>query len=381
MRRLFPILLVAAACSKKDEPAGAASSSRPEPSAQQASAAAVAAPAPPLDPRIRLAVDRRVELLAILQHLAGNPSYSSAKGPYVDDVDRYFAEIHAHAAVRATAELRSKHGISYDAPMRLAVYVDDAFQPRRPLSPPPPGLDDPRFSGVDIPGYLESVRAFAAASRFDQFFREHGAYFAKLESTFAGFLAPRPVLPWFDGMFGVRRALYLLAPAVLVWPMNYGVRAVGADGNETMMQVMFLESPDAQGGFSPGDITYELCAHELAHSYVNPIVDAAMKDLEPVATPLFKRVEKAMRGSAYGTPTIMMEESVVRAVTLLYLREKSTPEHAAHCLVDQEKRGFAWTAELTDAIAALKAKGAPVAPAALVETVRATLAAWQQSHR
>ncbi len=340
-----------------------------------------AASAAPGDERLRIAVDRRVELLSILSRLAGDPSYGRATGVYAEDVDKHFGPLRQHAAVTATAELRAKHGVSYDGPMRIAVYADEALRPRRTLEPPPPGLDDARFRGVDVAAHLATVAAFAQASGFDGFFRAHAGYYAGVEGTFREFLRGKAIIPWFDALLGPKPgADYHLAPSPLTWPMSYGVRAVVDGAREEVLEAMFLERPDARGGFEPGEISLELCVHELAHSYLNPIVDAAMKELEPAAAPVFRRVEKAMRASAYGTPTIMTEEAVVRAVALAYLRERSTRGHAERCLAEQRRLGFAWTDELTNAIDALRRrKPGPIAAADLVAAVRAVLVAWSDA--
>src|SRR5258708_28913431 len=125
-------------------------------------------------------VDRRVELLSILFHLAGSEEYRAFDTPYRRAVDAYFAPFAQHAAIAATRTLRAAHSISYNAPVGLAVFLDD-----RTLEPLV-SLDgakalDPPWRGVSIRDYLAAVRDFARDAHVAEFFAEQRAYFAAVE--------------------------------------------------------------------------------------------------------------------------------------------------------------------------------------------------------
>ena len=96
---------------------------------------------------IRVAVDGRVELLSVLERLAGAPEYMQASTPYAAVVDRWFADHSGHQAVSMMRHLRATNGISYDAPMTLVPQIDDELNPVRPLSPLPHGVD-PRWEAA-----------------------------------------------------------------------------------------------------------------------------------------------------------------------------------------------------------------------------------------
>src|SRR5690606_17100112 len=71
----------------------------------------VPAPAPTAtSAKIQVRVDRRVELLAVIERLAGAAEYATTRGtPYLDAVERYFAPYADHAAVVAARSLRAAH--------------------------------------------------------------------------------------------------------------------------------------------------------------------------------------------------------------------------------------------------------------------------------
>jgi hypothetical protein len=371
--RLLPFvaLLGALAC-QRGAPPGASS-----PAAAPAAGAA-AAPGPVA---LSVAVDPRVELVTLLFRIAGSPEYQRAYDtPYRRAADAHFARFAAHPAVAATAALRAQHGISHDAPVQLAVQLDrETFAPARPLDPPPPGLDE-RWHAVDRAAYAVLVQDFARASGFWEFWDAQHATRAAVEERYRHALADRPIIAWFDEVFGARDAAYHVAPGLLTGPMAYGVRAVRPDGREDIVQVLYLEAVDAAGLPQPGERTVEFLVHELAHSYVNPVCERSAA-LAAAAQPLFDRTAAAMQRQQYPTPRILVNESVVRALVVLFLRERATPAQAARSLSEQESLSFLWTADLVAALDALRERhGGRLPPAGLVETTRATFERWAAGH-
>ncbi len=333
---------------------------------------------PPAEDRMPVVIDQRFETLAVIQRLSGSPVYASTGLPYLNSTDQYFAAFKGHEVVTATAEWRARQGYNRDAVARLAVYLDDQLQPTRPLDPRPPGLDDPRFAGVDLDAYLALVRDFASDANVAAFFATHAAHYARTVKTMRDFLAAHPVLPWFESVFGAKPgATYRVAMGLLNYPWNFGVRAVRADGGEDALIVMFLENADRTGAYRPGDKTLELLAHELAHTFVNHVVDAHLDELADVQRTIYAKVGKQMEAQAYGDPRIVLEESVVRAISILFLRERSTPAHAAAALDDQLQQSFLWTAELADALAELRAtQGGKLPEDGMIAATKQAITRW-----
>ena len=371
-------LLVGVACQRSAPPA---SPLAPAASAPSASPSAAPQGAPSAVPEsgaagaaaLAVAVDPRVELLSILCRLAGHAEYQRAYDtPYRRAADAYFEPFRNHSAVAATASLRARSGISFDAPMQFAVHLDPTtFGPAVRLDPPPSGLDG-RWRAVDRAAYAALVQDFARTSGFAEFWESQATTRHAVEERYRDVLAAHPIVSWFDGVFGPRDAAYHLAPGLLTGPMAYGVRATRKDGGEDLVQVMYLEAVDAAGLPQPGERTVEYLVHELAHSYVNPICDP-VEELAVAAQPLFERTAAAMRKQNYTTPLILVDESVVRAVTILYLRERGTPDQAARSLSEQRALSFSWTDDLATALAAARAsRSGRLTPADLVAAARAT---------
>lgn len=328
-----------------------------------------------------IAVDRRVELLSVLFRLAGAPPYADSETPYALAVDDHFGQSGQHPGVAATAALARERGISYDAPVELAAYLDDSIRPIRPLDPLPPGLD-PRWKGVDVDAYLRQVRRFAANSRFGDFYRSQSEYHAAVEAAFRAYLAETPVIDWFDETFGrLPGASYRVVPGLLTGGFGFGTSAKRSDGGLDIAQVVFLESPDEHGVPQPTTHSLENLVHELAHSYVNPIFDARVESMRASALPLFRLVEPAMREQAYTSYPIMVNESVVRAITVLFLRDRATEEDAQRSLQEQRELSFLWTAELVEALDAERRRSSGrLEPEALVRVTRQIFTEWRREH-
>lgn len=322
------------------------------------------------DPRLVIAVDRRVELVSIVCRLAGFPEYSKSIGTaYARDVDAHFAPFRDHAAVRAAAELKRMHGISFNAPIGLAVYLDDALIPKRPLTPPLPGLD-PRWDAVDPEPFAAALQDFAQVSGFDAFFAAQATYHHDVEGRIRAALDGHRIIDWFDAHFGPRAtATYRVIPGLLSGTMSFSASATDDDGREEIVQVLSL--PAAADGPFPPDTVF-LLVHEIAHSYVNPILDARASTILPAATPLFTRHADVMSRQHYKTAAIMANESLVRALVVLYARDRAAPATATAQLFDEHRRGFVWTKDLVDALTTLRtyAAGGPFPPDDVATTVR-----------
>lgn len=305
----------------------------------------VEASAPPDDVEIVVAVDPRVELFSVLERLAGRPEYNAASTPYALAVDERFGPFRDDPAVQTLTELIATNGIGYDAAMTLAVHLDrDMTQlvPSQPLDPLPAGVD-PRWEGVDLDGLLDEVAAFAAASRFDEFVDSQQDYIDDVAGSFEELVSTRPIGTWLDGIFGRPAGGPLtVVPGLLTGQMSYGVRN---DGEGAVYAVMALESPDDAGVPTPGLLTEEYLVHEFLHSYVNPVIHDAIDRFDGDA-PLLDEAAPVMAEQAYVTREVVVQESIVRALTLLYLRTEVGQEAANESFAGQVERGFVWTAEL-----------------------------------
>lgn len=335
---------------------GSSKESAPEP-------APTPAPAPSA---VTVKVDRRIELVSIVFRLADAPEYRTAppQSPYVQAVDTAFRDFATHPAVARTRELR-KQGISYDAPIHLAVHLDDQLNPF--------GLDelaaiDKRWTGIDVAAYAAQLRAFATESKLDEFLAGQGEYFSRVESTLRTVVERENAGAWFDSFFGPReksipgaaapRSDFVVIPGPLNGTRNFGSRAT-VGGTLRMYQVLGILRGD--GIPATDEQTVSLLVHEMAHSYVNPLFERQHDKLEASGRHLFSLVESQMVRQAYRDWQTMLNESGVRAVTTLYMREKYGDAAGARAARSEQRLGFVWTNELVDVLRQIRATKQPVA--------------------
>ncbi|MBX7114274.1 MAG: DUF4932 domain-containing protein [Myxococcaceae bacterium] len=304
---------------------------------------------PPTNLQMIARVDRRVETLAILMRLAGAKEFLGvANTDYLRDIDAYFAPYRRHAAVEATKQIREAAGIGFNAPFGLAVHLNEQFAPRVPLAPFPAHLDK-RWAKVDIAAYLEKVQAFVVDTRADAFFEAHAGYFAKVEERYQPFVQSENAVAWFDAFFGARpQVRYLVVPGFLNGPSNYAAHVELTDGSEEMFQSLGLDDLDADGLPTLNASTVELLVHEMAHSYADPLVSERLDSLQKPFETIFPLVREKMARASYEEWPTVARESLTRAVTIAYLRDRKGADAAARQALDDADRGFYWTESLAD---------------------------------
>ncbi|MEO8554408.1 MAG: DUF4932 domain-containing protein [Kofleriaceae bacterium] len=277
-------------------------------------------------------VDERVETLAILQRLAHGHEYAQAvTNPYLRDVDQHFAGAESDQAVLTTKRLRD-HGLRFEQPMELAIRLDAPVAPNE------------RWSEVDLGLYVAQIRDFQKEHDVAGFLRAHATYLQRVEAAFATKLAANNPLPYFRDLLGPSDVTFTVVPALLQGPQSYGVHT-----DRAFYQLIGLDPVDADG--IPTTIDDALIVHEMAHSFVNPAVAAAAGELEPIAAPLFELVRAEMGQQNYGAVRIFLDESIVRAITVHYVRLARGDAAAARAIHDEEAHGFRWTAPLEAALA------------------------------
>ena len=302
-------------------------------------------------PRVKVAVDPRVELLSIIFRLAGNSEYSQGRvASYVDDVEEHFGRFRDHPAVELAATLRRKRGVSCDACMSMAVHLSDAYalKAKVPFDPLPESLDR-RWDVEGAGRFLEQARRFVEDTSFREFIKEHRPLYRLAESRMQKVLDEHAQLEWFDEFFGRRpQATFKFTLGMLNGGSSYGARCRTPDGNEELHCILGVWKTDSEGMplFEPemlGTVVHEFC-----HSYTNAVVDRFSAGLEAAGKKMFPHVEAAMRRQGYGNWKTMMYESVVRACVIRYTHTYDGPEAARQAIANQKARQFLWIGELSE---------------------------------
>ncbi len=309
-------------------------------------------------PSLSVEVDPRIELISTVFHLAGNPEYNMGRlAGYERRVERHFESVRDHPAVTMARRLRAEHGISYDAPMSLAVHLSDdrTLQLRVPLDPWPAGLDS-RWQPEDVTEFLDKLRSFADESDFWEFFDAHKGLHRRAVVEMEAVLADAVDLDWFESFFGEsRRGEFRLVLSMLNGPCNYGPRFSGDSGCEIYC-ICGVSGGDEHGAPAFDRRVISTIVHEFSHSYANPVADRHAAELEEPAKKVFARVEAEMRRNAYGSWETMTRESLVRASVVRYLAAHEGEAPAKRQIDEDVAKGFLWIESLSELLEEYESK-------------------------
>jgi uncharacterized membrane protein YhfC len=301
-------------------------------------------------PSLSIRVDPRIELISTIFHLAGNPEYNMCRVPsYESEVQQHFESVQGHPAVTTARRLRAEHGVSFDAPMSLAVHLTDdrSLQLRVPLEPWPATLDQ-RWQPEDVTDFLEKLRSFVDESDFWGFFDAHEPVHRGAARELESVLADAVDLGWFESFFGEgKRDEFRLVPSLLNGAHNYGPRFPGHAVTEIYC-ILGVPGQREDGSPAFSRAVIPTIIHEFCHSYANPVADRHAAELEGPAKKLFARVEMQMRRNAYGAWETMMRESLVRASVIRYLATHEGEAAARQQTRQDRDRGFLWIEPLSE---------------------------------
>lgn len=313
--------------------------------------------APPAVP-LTVAVDPRVELVSIIFHLAGHPEYNRCRVPlYAKDLDAQFASAREHPVVQLARKLRGTCGVTYDAPMSLAVHLKDAdsLELRVPLEPWPDGIDR-RWRAEDVREFLRLAKDFTTQAKFKEFLDAHADFYRETTERARKLVVEQGRLEWFGKFFGERPgAQFHLVPALVNGPNCYGPHCrIGT--NEEFYCVLGVWETDWKGKPWFSKPMLETVAHEFCHSFVNPHIYARTAELQRAGERLYAPVKAQMQRQAYGNWQTVLHESLVRASVVRYVAATASPDAAAALASKEAERGFRWTPALAALLAEYESK-------------------------
>jgi hypothetical protein len=284
--------------------------------------------------------------------LAGNPEYNKGRMvSYIRQVKDHFGSHRNHPVVQLAADLRRRRGVSYDAPMSLAVHLNSVhrLELRVPLSPRPAWLDG-RWHNNELREFLEKARDFKKQAAFDEFFRENRVLYDESTTRLQKVLDQDGHLEWFDRFFGAApSASFHVSISIINGPSCYGPRIKLPDRQEFHCILGVWKCGILGMGKPQFDRDMlSTVVHEFCHSYANPIIDAHASELQSAGERIFPAVKKRMQRMAYGNWRTMMYESLVRACVIRYLAETWNQKKAEQQIKSDVGRGFLWMRELAD---------------------------------
>ena len=290
-------------------------------------------------------IDRRIELLSIVFRLAGNNEYNAMQFKlYADKIDRFFSPYKDHELIRFAKQLREEKGISYDAPMSLAVFLDDDLTPLREITDN--SLD--RWSKEEATNFVRLLKKFYTDAECDVFFNNNQELYQEISERFTE-VYQNVDLNWFSNFYGNEPTESF---EIVIAPGNggnsYGPSYIDSDGNKKVYAIMGIWATDGLGMpvFTEANYT-SILIHEFNHSFVNPLLERNERIFENDGEKIFDAMKYEMSVQAYQNWETVLNEALVRASVIKYVKEHNTKQSNIDTIFNMElNNGFLWIREL-----------------------------------
>ncbi len=287
-------------------------------------------------------VDPRIELMAVVQLLAGYPVLTSLETPYRADATAYFAPQAGNPAV-ALFDSLSSEGFSFDAVPKAFMWMTEV--PDLHLMDSVPEDVEERAGGRDaLKRFTGALRDFVDASDFGAFFRTHaGTYQAMVDAAQPAVTAAIAQLADYTGA-SFPDARVVLSP--LLHDGGFAMR-----GGHPAVQAFIgpVGVSDGFPDFGTNERLGPLVWHEFAHTVVNPLTEqaAALVDSLEVTDEGFR---SDMRRQAYSDWRTIVNESIIRAIEVRLATRVLGPEAGAKTQARQVERGFVHVPRLAEVL-------------------------------
>jgi len=290
----------------------------------------------------RIGVDRRVELMAILFKLAGNPEYNQNNFvQYNADIERQFGPFRSHQAVALARGLRERHNTGFSGVMGIAIRVTD-----------PPALRErvpPDSLSADVWRFADAARRFAVDSRADAFFAAHRVLYDSANARLRRPVEREAPFEWIERFFGVPADRdFVVVPLLANSQTNFGNCVHPQGGRLECYSILGHYATDS-AAFPVYDSGFvQTLVHEVSHGYANPLDDAHRAEFERSAPRIYGVVADAMQLQGYDRWTSMVNESLVHATVARYLLAHKGAERLQAFLRDERAGSWLWVEELSD---------------------------------
>ncbi len=300
-------------------------------------------------------VDKRIELMSIISRIAGFEEYNQPTiKSYSNKINTHFNEHKNHEIFEFIEEMRDSTHLAYDALMTMAIYLDEdkVYETNYPVSEIE--KKDNRWTENYINQFLLLLKDFYLKSDFESFFRMNKSLYDSIENE-AVKLTGNINYDWFSDTFSFNKKTdFRLILGVALGYGNYGL--VREDKEVFYSIIGCGENVDLQKDPFYDDKVPTII-HEYCHSFINPVT-AQNKDLfQNAGSILYSKNKKEMNNQAYGDWESVINESLVRAFVIKYMKENNfSREKVLREIAINKKIGFVWIKELVDILDKIQAQ-------------------------
>ncbi len=269
---------------------------------------------------IEIRVDRKTELLGIIQIISNYrkkfPQLLEKHGnkDYVEQIERQFGKYKDHRVVKLFDEIVLNDNFSYDAPVDLFLQLNDDFSYT--------SLKDYPFktrleSDSRVIEMLDLLQSFAKEIDFEKFYEQNKARYSMFINNTLSQLGSNNLIEYILNYYNLPNKNNFIVNLLpfQTWG-NYGIHI----NNDLYSNICGSHETDKETEIFPDEtipngLIY-LLHHEFSHSFINPLTDKynIIKDDDTI----FSEIFEIMENQAYGDNLTIINEHIIRALTLRY---------------------------------------------------------------
>lgn len=299
---------------------------------------------------LNIAVDPRIELLAVVQLLSGYGEMipgviTGFDFDYKREMLEYFEPHKYHKAVKLFKEMAPS--FHYDAPPAAMLHLSNP--PELEVRYPFTEYLIRRAGGEErLEDFIDALWDFGQKSAFMEFFEAHQKDFDRMAASVRAKIKGLNFVSDIEDYYGMSSSSYNLILAPLFHPGGYGPRVRLPDGTH---DVFYIGGPRGLEGNFPvwggvEDFRY-LVWHEFSHSFVNPTTHLFIDEVDRYAG-LLDPIAGPMEEMAYGSWETCVNEHVVRAVTVRLAHLHQGEDVGEKSLMHERTRHFAYVEALCE---------------------------------
>lgn len=298
---------------------------------------------------LNIQVDPRIELLTTVQIISEYPFLTSFESGYKSKVIKYFSPYSNHKAVKLFKEMYPE-GFSFDAPPAIMLHYSSSIDLKliHPLE------DDyiERAGGQEkLDEFMEALRQFAADTKFDEFYNSNIEYYKKMVNLNANTIKNKNYIEEVENFFGKKNNSYTVILASLVHPGGFGSNIKLENGESDIYSVLGpTEMKSSVPSYGTQDDFKELIWHEFSHSFVNPITEKNINEVNKYKN-LFTPISERMSSQAYTSWETCVNEHLLRAITARRAYIDNGYEAYQNNINYEKNRGFFYVKALAEKIA------------------------------
>jgi len=290
-------------------------------------------------------VDKRVELLSIVFRLAERPEYSGKIfPPYIERIEQHFEKYKNHELIQFSKSIIKENQISYDAPMWMAVHLDENL---KLLTGVKENIwqKDERWTEENVKKFVLLLQQFAKDTNFDDFFKNNADLYDETIKRFASFYEQID-LNWYLSFYGQEPTeTFSIIIGAGNGTSNYGPLIDYIDGSRNVYAIV----GGVGGMFEYHPFAWIVVIHEFNHSFVNWLIYKNIEAFRESGEKIFSVIKDVLANQAYGDWETMMCEALVRAAEIKYIKDQEFEQGTIEEKINREKEnGFFWIEELVD---------------------------------